>query len=155
MTQRVQLPDPRVTIAGAVDLDLTPTGVTPRRMASAYRFQLPMEVEFLASSPSGVRLRFATDSTTVGLELLATHLAVGEALYAGALDCVVDSDLVATHAFREGNVVTVDPDRGDFNFAPGEPVTLSFDVPAAAGVIELWLPSNSIVEVRAVVIDDG
>lgn len=49
----------------------------------------------------------------------------------------------------------VDPDRGNFSFAPGEPVTLSFDVPQGAGVIEPWLPSNSLVEARAVVIDDG
>jgi hypothetical protein len=155
VTERVQLPDPRVVIGGVVDLDLTPTGVTPRRISSAYRFQLPMEVEFLASSPSGVRLSFVTDSASVGLELLATHLALGENIYAGALDLVVDHALVASTPFREGNVVTVDPDRGNFSFAPGHPVTLSFDVPAGAGVLELWLPSNSLVEARALVIDDG
>ncbi len=153
MTSRIQLPDPRVEIAGAVDFDMTATGVTPRRLSSTWRYQFPMEVEFLASSPSGVRLRFVTDATTVGLEVLATHLAIGENGYAAALDMIVDDDLVATTNFREGNVVTVDPDRGNFRFTPGEPVTLRFDAPGGDKLVELWLPSNSIVEARAIHLD--
>jgi lysophospholipase L1-like esterase len=155
MTQRIQLPDVRVEIAGAITGDVTPTGVTPRRISSVYRHQLPMEVEFLASSPSGVRLRFATDSPTVGLEVLATHFAVGDVVYPAAIEARAGGELLGATTFKEGNVITVDTVTRRFDFAPGDPVTLSFDVPRGAEVVELWLPNTSIVEVRAIVIDDG
>jgi hypothetical protein len=151
----VQLPDDRVEVAGAITIDAAPTGFTPRRMSSAYRHQLPMEVEFLASSPTGVRLRFVTDSPTVGLELLATHLGIGEDVYGATIDLVVDGELVQSRAFGEGNVVVVDPATNRFDFRPGEAVTLSFDVPEDAAAVELWLPNNSIVEARAVIVADG
>jgi len=155
MTQRIQLPDDRIEVAGAIDADVTPTGVTPRRISSAYRHQLPMEVEVLASSPSGVRLRFSTDSGTVGLEMLATHFAVDDVAYAARLELRVDGELVDSTVFKEGNVITVDSATRQFGFAPGEPVTLTFAVPTGAEVVELWLPNTSIVEARAVVVDDG
>ena len=155
MTQRVQLPDDRVAIAGAITSDVTATGITPRRISNAYRHQLPMEVEFLASSPSGVRLRFVTDSPTVGLELLGTHLAIGDAMYAAAIDLRADGDLVASEQFTAGNVINVDPQSRAMNFVPGEPITLTFDVPAGARVLELWLPNSSLVEARALAIADG
>jgi hypothetical protein len=154
MTQRVQLPDARIAVEGCVDVDESPTGITPRRMSSTYRHQLPMEVEFLASSPSGVRLRFATDSRTAGLELLATHLGVGDAVYGAALDLLVDGELAASTTFEDGNKVLVDAATNRFDFVPGEAVTLTFDVPADARVVEFWLPNTSLVEARAVHVAD-
>jgi GDSL-like lipase/acylhydrolase family protein len=155
VTQRIQLPDDRIEVAGAITSDVTTTGITPRRLSNAYRHQLPMEVEFLASSPSGVRLRFATDSPTVGLELLATHLAIGDVMYPATIDLRADGALVESAAFRDGNVITFDAETRGMSFAPGEAVTLSFDVPANAKVVEIWLPNTSIVEARAVVVADG
>ncbi|HUR77573.1 MAG TPA: GDSL-type esterase/lipase family protein [Acidimicrobiales bacterium] len=152
---RIPLPDERIGVEGAVDVDVSPTGITPRRMAKAYRHQLPMEVEFLASSPSGVRLRFATDSRSVGLELLATHLGVGETVYAATIDLVADGERVGSIACDEGNKVLFDPGGGGFEFIPGEPVTLRFTLAAPAQVVEVWLPNNSVVEVHAVHLDEG
>lgn len=154
MSQRIQLPDTRISVEGAITFDETPTGITPRRMSGAYRHQLPVEVEFLASSPSGVRLRFSTDSSTVGLEMLATHLAVGEVTYDAAIDVRADGELVGSTRFIEGNVIRVDPVSRGMAFEPGDATTLTFDLPEAA-VVELWLPNTSIVEARAVVIDDN
>ncbi|HVV36401.1 MAG TPA: SGNH/GDSL hydrolase family protein [Acidimicrobiales bacterium] len=155
MTQRIQLPDDRIEVAGAIAADVTDSGVTPRRIDNAYRHQFPPEVEFLASSPSGVRLRFATDARTVGLELLATHLAVGDVVYAAAVDLLADGQLVNSTPFSDGNVLRVIVETQGFNFEPGGAVTLSFDVPPGAQVLEFWLPNTSIVEARAVTIDDG
>jgi hypothetical protein len=155
VTQRIALPDDRIEVAGAITFDVTPTGITPRRMSAAYRHQLPMEVDFLASSPSGVRLRFATDSPTAALELLATHLAIGDDMYPATIDLRADGELVASAKFSDGNVITVDPLTRGMSFAPGEPVTLSFDVPPSAQVVEIWLPNSSIVEARAIVVADG
>jgi hypothetical protein len=155
MTQRIALPDERVEVAGAVTVDVTQTGITPRRMSNAYRHQLPMEVEFLASSPSGVRLRFTTDSRTVGLELLATHLGLGDDVYAASLDLRADGVLAASTSFTDGNVISVDTATGRFDFTPGDAVTISFDLPDGTAIVELWLPNSSIVEARALLVDDG
>lgn len=151
---RIQLPDERIGIEGAIDADVTPVGVTPFRMSSAYRHQLPMEVEFLASSPSGVRLRFVTDSANVGLELLATHIAVGENVYPATVDYVVDGELFNSVTFGEGNRLRVDPLTAAFDLAPGDAVTLGFGGGDSARVVELWLPNTSPAEVRAVHVDD-
>ena len=152
---RIALPDERIAVLGAIDGDVTPTGVTPRRISSAYRHQLPVEVEFLASSPSGVRLRFVTDSENVGLELLATHVAVGDNVYPATVDYVVDGELTGSITFDEGNRLRVDPVTAAFDLSPGDAVTLRFAGDTVERVVELWLPNTSPVEVRAVHIDDG
>lgn len=152
---RIQLPDYRIAVEGAIDADVTPTGVTPRRISGKYRHQLPTEVEFLASSPSGVRLRFVTDSPTVGLELLATHVAVSDNVYPASVDYVVDGELTATVAFEEGDRLVVDPITASFDLVPGEPTTLFFSGTVGRRVVELWLPNTSPVEVRALHVDDG
>ena len=153
---RIQLPDERVVIEGAIDLDVSATGVTPRRMSNTYRHQLPMEVEFLASSPSGVRLRFVTDSAHVGLEVMATHLAVDKTVYAATIDYLVDGELTTAISFTEGHRLTVDAVTGAFDFTPGDAKMLTFGGHAAGErVVELWLPNTSPVEVRAVHLDDA
>lgn len=153
--QRVGLPDARVVVAGVVDLDETPDGIVPRRLSSKWRHQFPAEVEILASSPSGVRLSFATTSKSIGLEMMPTHFQLGDgAGFRSAIDLVADHQLVASNEFTEGHSIVVDPVARSFDFVPGQPTTVEFtDVPAAE-LIELWLPSNSQVEVRAIHIDD-
>ena len=155
MTQRIQLPDARVVVAGVVDLDENADGIVPRRMSNAYRYQYPIEVDILASSPSGVRLVFATTSKTIGVELLATHFQLGTgAAFVSPIDLVANGALVASQPFNEGNVIVVDAATNSFEFVAGEPTTVWLDVPDAP-CIELWLPSNSTVELRALHIDDG
>jgi hypothetical protein len=154
--QRIGLPDPRVTIAGAIDLDVNAAGVVPRRLSNRWRYQLPLDVEVLASSPSGVRLVFTTTSPSIALEVLATHFQLGRGPgFRAAIDLVADGELVASTAFTEGHVIVVDAVTGAFSFVPGEPTTITFDDVPAADHVELWLPSNSLVELRAISIDDG
>ena len=153
--QRIGLPDARVVVAGVVDIDQNADGIVPRRLSNKWRHQFPLEVEILASSPSGVRLAFATDSRSLGLELLATHFKLGEgAPFRAAIDLIVDGELIASEAFADGNAIVVDAKTGAFSFEHGEPTTISFaDVPPGER-IELWLPSNSTCELRAIHVDD-
>lgn len=155
MTQRIALPDDRIGIAGAIEIDQTADGVIPRRLSGKWRHQFPMEVDVLASSPSGVRLAFATTSKTVGVELLATHFKLGDgAPFTCALDVVVDGEVVSSHPFTEGHAIVVDAKTGAFSFDVGEPTTVTFDAPTT-DAFEVWLPSNSQVELRAIQIDDN
>src|SRR4051812_13116950 len=104
--QRIGLPDSRVVVAGVVEIDQNADGIVPRRMSNAYRYQYPIEVDILASSPSGVRLVFTTTSKTVGVELLATHFKLGTgAPFIAALDLVANGALVASQPFTEGNAI--------------------------------------------------
>ncbi len=153
--QRIGLPDAQIAIAGAIEVDQNAEGIVPRRMSNKWRYQFPMEVEILASSPSGVRLALATTSRTVGVELLATHFKLGDAApFACALDVVVGSDVVSSHPFTDGHMIVVDAKTGSFDFVVGEPTTVTFDVPTTEP-FEVWLPSNSQIELRAIHIDDA
>jgi hypothetical protein len=68
---------------------------------------------------------------------------------------VANCELVESQAFTDGNAIVVDAATNAFEFVAGEPTTITFlDVPAADRV-ELWLPSNSTVELRAIHLDDG
>lgn len=152
--QRIGLPDARVALAGTVDIDESGDGIVPRRLSNEWRYQFPLEVEILASSPSGVRLAFTTTSKSIGVELLATHFRLGDGSgFRSAIDLMADRQLRTSEAFTEGNAIVVDAKTGAFEFVQGEPTTVSFhDVPDAE-LIELWLPSNSTVELRAIHID--
>ena len=58
---------------GALDFDDRGTGLAPRRLPDWTRAQLPQPMDAMVRMPSGVRLRFATESTTVGISFLATN----------------------------------------------------------------------------------
>jgi hypothetical protein len=155
--QRIQLPDDRITIAGAIDVDDLGDGVQPRRLSNKWRYQFPMEVDILCNSLSGVRLAFVTDSSSVGIEVLATHLVLGSTGegYPAAIDLHINREPRDTKTFTEGHKIIVDADTGTFSFENGEPTTITFDNVDSSGLVELWLPSSSMTQVRAVVIDDG
>ena len=157
MTQRIQLPDDRVAVEGAVGMDVSDTGFTARRLNDAYRHQFPIEVEFLASSPSGVRLRFETDSATIGIEVLPTHFQLGEepGSYWSRFDLVVNNEAVEQQETRDGNLMVIDRENAGFDFRPGAPASVTFARPDRDGPIEIWLPNAALVEVRALMIDDG
>lgn len=153
--QRIPLPDDRVAIVGAIDIERTADGFIPRRLPHKYRHQYPMEVDILTNSPSGVRLAFVTDSNTIGLEVLGTHLQLGtQDVLPATLDLFVDRVEHQVIPFSDGNRIVVDAATRAFDFQAGEVATVTFEnVPS--GLVEIWLPSGSFVEARALHLDDG
>lgn len=156
MTNRIQLPDDRVSVEGAACLDVNDNGFVARRLNDKYRHQFPMEVEFLASSPSGVRLRFVTDSATIGLEVLATHFQVGDEPLGvwSNFDIAVGNEVVGRDTTKTGNLIVIDRETQALDFRPGEASTVNFTNPAPNEPVEIWLPNASIIEIRALFIDD-
>ena len=67
------LPD-RVDVYGALDFDERGCGISPRRLPSWTRAQTPQMMDVMVRMPSGVRLRFTTNSNRVGIEFLATNM---------------------------------------------------------------------------------
>lgn len=146
-----------VEAVGAFDFDDRGSGLSPRRLPSWTRRQLPPLVDIMARMPSGVRLRFATDSARVGIVFLATTMVLpGRPRRPVVFNLETGGRLAAVASMR-GNALQVDPTRtGGFDLERGEPDTLVFpDLAAGRKTCELWLPHNAYVELRGLVVDDG
>jgi len=89
-----------------------------------------------AMESSGVRLRFRTDAPALSLQLLPLR---GEPLQAGhSLDLTLDGELVST-----------------VRVAPGATAATFGGLPAAAKVVEVWLPHTSPIEVTGLAVSPG
>ena len=149
------IPD-AVDVAGALDFDERGSGLAPRRLPAWTRLQMPAVMDAMVRMPSGVRLRFATDSRRVGVHFLATNMVIPlRPRRPVAFNCEAGGELQAA-ASTEGNAIVLKPDApGGFELVRGEADAVVFDVPAGAPVCEIWLPHNAFVELRALEIDDG
>jgi hypothetical protein len=148
-----------VELVGALDLDRSGTGVVARRLPAWTRPQIPdLIMDAIVQLPSGVRLRFTTDSTTVELDVMLTLIRrlPGE-LRPAVFDLVVDGTLADQATTTTGTLVSVtgtDPDS--VTFEPGEPTTVRFaGLPAGPKAIEVWLPQATAVELRDLQVDHG
>ncbi|MDE0421860.1 MAG: GDSL-type esterase/lipase family protein [Gammaproteobacteria bacterium] len=142
---------------GALDFDDRGTGLAPRRLPDWTRAQLPQPMDVTVRMPSGVRLRFATDSTGVGISFLATTWAMpGRERRPVVFNLETDGTLLRAES-TSGNAIVVKPETpGGFDLVRGESDTLLFDgLPSGDKTCELWLPHNALVELRALVVDDG
>ncbi len=142
---------------GALDFDDRGTGLAPRRLPDWTRAQLPQAMDVMARMPSGVRLRFATASTTVGISFLATRMAMpGRERRPVVFNLETDGTLLRAES-TSGNAIVPKPEAPEgFELVRGEADTLLFDdLPSGDKTCELWLPHNAFVELRALVVDEG
>ncbi len=146
-----------VEARGALDFDTRGDGISPRRLPAWTRLQVPKLMDVIVRMPSGVRLRFATDSARVGISFLATNLVNAKqhrSPIAFNLEC---SGLMFSAASSAGNAIHLDPTRpGEFELRRGDADTLWFDgLPSGNKICELWLPHNAYMELRMLHIDNG
>lgn len=142
---------------GALDFDLRDGAVSPRRLPAWTRMQVPALMDVIVRMPSGVRLRFATDSSRLGVAFHATNLVTPpQTRRPVPFDLEIDGAL--RHASStEGNAILLNPDRpGDFQLVRGPSDTIWFDdLPAGDKLCELWLPHNAFVSLATLHFDDG
>lgn len=157
--QDVALEGGPVELVGSLDLDRTATGIGPRRLPAWTRSQLPSIVtDAIVKMPSGVRLRFRSDTTAIELDVHLTLLQLRpRPLEPATFDLVVDGELVAQSPTTVGNLLSLDArDPGAITFDAGAVTTIRFDSLAPGSkVIELWLPQASTMELRALRVDDS
>jgi hypothetical protein len=132
--QSISPDDPRLIWSGAISLEQKDGWVKPWRVPhDELDLYSPGEVALAgrAELPSGVRLRFATDSQQISLHTEATS-------DAGSLDLYADGSIADTVTFAEGQS------------------TISFGG-LAAGVktIEIWLSPYVAFKLRRIELDDG
>ena len=150
------IPD-SVEAVGAFDFDDRGSGLSPRRLPSWTRRQLPAFMDIIARMPSGVRLRFATDSARVGLAFLATTMVLPGRPRRPIVFNLETGGRIAMAASTLGNTLKVDLGRADgFDLERGDPDTVFFeDLGPGTKTCELWLPHNAYAELRGLVVDDG
>src|SRR5687768_868231 len=148
-----------VELVGALDVDRSATGVSPRRLPAWTRPQVPdVMVDAVVQMPSGVRLRFATDARSIELEIMQTMFRYPlEPLIASTFDLTVDGALAGEVRTTVGNVFNLDlAEPLNTTFDAGDPTVVRFDdLPEGSKVVELWLPQRATVELRRLMVDDG
>lgn len=144
--------DPRVRLAGIADLTQMARGALTERLPAWARAQLvDPAIGFVSSMPSGGRLEFVTDSTSVGLEAVFTRLEYGGITpHTATIDLVVDGELSASHALAGTDLIRF-PDRTstEFEMVHIDPSIVRFDGLAPGSKrIEIWLAQNASTMLR-------
>ncbi|HET6856208.1 MAG TPA: GDSL-type esterase/lipase family protein [Streptomyces sp.] len=140
-------------VLGALELEQTARGVLPHRLPGWARQQFPDgQLAMAESQPSGVRLAFRSQATTVELDVIAT-----KRVYEGApprphgvYDLLVDGQLAGRASVADGDTITIDMATGATRTQQGPVQTLRFEnLPADDKAFEIWLPHNETTELVA------
>jgi hypothetical protein len=155
----LRLDTPPIRLAGILDTTLSDTGLRLHRLPAWARAQIiDPAFHILETWPSGARIDFASDTTSVEIDAMLTRLQIGDMAWPNhGFDLTVDGRIIDGHTTSEANVLHVkEPGTADIEFLPGEAVTVRFDNLAPGDKrIEVWLPQNAAVELRAARVDDG
>jgi hypothetical protein len=140
-------------LAGALDTDVTPDGVVPRRLPAWTRPQImDVALALVVTMPSGVRLELRTDATELELDVLLTRLELGgRTPKPSAFDLVVDGAVTASVPSDTGHRIQVDTATGEIGFVAGSPTTIRFTglpTDGSTHLVEVWLPADAVVELR-------
>jgi len=112
--------------------------------------------------PSGVRLRFRTEATTLALEVHVMPLTIARVIEEPAtarFDLVVDGVEAATVPATKGGQIRLEMDgplvtSEKFIRGEGEEITFT-NLKSGMKEIEIWLPAGALVEVRNISADDA
>jgi hypothetical protein len=155
----ISIEDSAIAYVGALDLDRTATGIVPRRLPAWTRPQIPdILMDVVVQLPSGVRVRFETDSSRIEVDVMMTLLRqLPHDLRPVLFDLVIDGEVVSQTPTTTGNLFTLGVGGpGDITYTEGEPTTIVYDgLGSQAKVIEIWLPQSAVVEVRGLRLSDG
>lgn len=143
-------------IIGALDFDDRNTGVSPRRLPAWTRQQLVGNLDVMARMPSGVRIRFRTDSSRLVLKLLVTQFVnVGDQPRELTVDLESSAGEIDHQPVGGGNLIYFDRrDPTNFQLERGAESEITFSN-LAPDDYELWLPQGAYVELRSMDFDAG
>lgn len=149
--------DPRVRLAGISDITSMERGALTERLPAWARAQLvDPAIGFVSSMPSGGRLEFVTDSTTIDLEAVFTRLEyAGITPHTATIDLVVDGELVASETLTDTDLIRF-PDRNaiDFEMVHIDPSVVRFDGLADGRKhVEIWLAQSASTMLRELRLD--
>ena len=137
----ITLPNPRIELAGALDLEHTPAGVIPRRLPRWTIPQVPREMQRGVRGSSGVRLRLAPSGprVTIRLRCAVYH---PDSAPPQKLTLVGRGDCVSASLPSVGSLT---PDG--FPHPSTRFHSVPLDAPPGEGPLELWLPPGGVCEI--------
>jgi len=108
--------------------------------------------------PSGVRLAFSTNSTSIELDVLTTRVRTPpRELRPVVFDLVLEDGTIISQSHDAGNTIVLDlrvPE--DFELIRGSAYRVRYEgLAPTEKSCELWLPPNALVELRSLSIDDA
>ena len=140
-------------VRGAFELEHTEHGLTPHRLPAWARAQAAdPQIAMAEAQPSGVRVAFTTEATTVELDVLPTRLNFGGTAprLLGMYDLAVNGQLFAQQAATNATLLTIDISTGAVTTEAAAPCTLTFEgLPAGSKRVEIWLPHMEMTELVA------
>ena len=144
------------SLRGAVDVEVSPTGLTPLRLPPSARAQSDSDwMRIAAEQASGVRCEFWTAATWIELTVETTGLYlpwVPEHVRWAVFSATVDGQPVDDARVTGGSELHL-AEPGGPRFVKGEPAVVRFEL-GGAGVQErrvvVWLPQTDTVEIRDV-----
>jgi lysophospholipase L1-like esterase len=149
--QIIPLTDVERLLEGHVDVRRRADSIQPLRYPFAEHEFYDAFARWVASAPSGVRIRMKTDAKVLRFDLNLRVAAFNGDPYPAAWHLFVDGKSFAKKSASGGATIALDGTlMGD------EHATLTFDdLPAGEKQIELWLPQVATVSINKVEIDDG
>ena len=137
-----------IDIHGLLDFDSFDAVLSPRWLQAR---------GVMVRMPSGVRLRFATDSSRIGIVFHATNVVNPQRGPRPVVFNLGTDGALRTATSMRGNSLIIEPDAPDgFELVLGEEDTVTFEnLPSKLTVHELWLPHNAFVELCALKLDGG
>jgi lysophospholipase L1-like esterase len=159
MNVDLSAPDRPLRFEGVLDVSPTPSGVRLSRLparAQARIFELPLT--WTASVPSGGRIEFVTDSRSLELDVQLLRVSMGDqAPRPAAFDLVVDGEVQDPVLSDSGHVARyTGRNYTDVELIRGAPATIRFEgLSTGRKRLELWLPHNASLDLRALRVDDG
>lgn len=148
----ISTPVTAALLRGWIELENTPHGIVPHRLPAWARRQCTdPQLLMVEAQPSGVRICFRTEASSIELVALPTRrVYVGlPPRPAGTYDLVIDGRLARQGTIPGGRILRIDPSawssgtvtKGDVE--EGEPGQLRFtDLPAGIKDVEIWLPHD-------------
>ena len=135
-------------VRGAAELETTARGLRAHRLPAWVREQFPdPQLMMVEAQPSGVRVVVSTSAQTIELVSHSTRTTYrGVVRPRGSVDLVVDGHPVATDLFDGGDAIEINLQTGESVLIAGDAHTSTFEVPAGAKTVELWLPHNESLE---------
>ena len=135
-----------IAARGALDVDARGDAVSPRRLPAWTRLQVPPLMDTMVRMPSGVRLRFETESPRIGLSFHATNMVTPPAERRHIGFNLETGGALFDARSTKGNTIVLNRERpGEFTLERGEPDTVSFEgLPSERKVCELWLPQKRV-----------
>ena len=146
----------RASLRGAVDTELSATGVTPSRLPLSARAQSDSDwMRIAADQASGVRCEFRTAATWIELTVETTGLYlpwIPDDVRWAVFSATVDGQPVDDARVTGGSELHL-AEPGGPRFVEGEPAVVRFEL-GGTGARErrvvVWLPQTETVEVRDV-----